>query len=357
MTRKPKDLLTAAECARRTGLTVRALRVYERAGLIRPPRSAKGWRQYGESELKRLNVITTLKSVGFSLLQIRRALESEPPSLEALLRMQLEAAQTRSAQAQRTIERLQRALQRLADNGGMSLAELCELVRDTEPPVPAALARQLIGERITADEERRWINWWRERHVQGMALNLYAKEQRVLFGSLRKLMENGASPAAAAVQQLIGEWNALLLKYHVRALLVEATDWNAELTGKWIALGRQLSEQTSPSSDPVLNRRTREFFVQALRESAWSRQLTALLDEAAGLLARGAHTDSAAARELVRELDGLCRRHRLGDAGTFVRWSCAPGLVPEPPASAMSPAEYERRQGAWRFLEQASRAH
>jgi DNA-binding transcriptional MerR regulator len=48
--RKPKSRtitatgMTAAECARRTGLTIRALRIYERRGLIRPARSAKGSR-------------------------------------------------------------------------------------------------------------------------------------------------------------------------------------------------------------------------------------------------------------------------------------------------------------------------
>ena len=52
--------LSAAECARRTGLTVRALRVYERHGLIEPARSGKGWRCYGPKELQRLNVIVTL---------------------------------------------------------------------------------------------------------------------------------------------------------------------------------------------------------------------------------------------------------------------------------------------------------
>ena len=36
--------LTAAECAVRTGLTVRALRVYEEYGLIAPKRTAGGWR-------------------------------------------------------------------------------------------------------------------------------------------------------------------------------------------------------------------------------------------------------------------------------------------------------------------------
>ena len=33
-------VLSSAECARRTGLTVRTLRVYERAGLLTPQRGA-----------------------------------------------------------------------------------------------------------------------------------------------------------------------------------------------------------------------------------------------------------------------------------------------------------------------------
>src|SRR5690242_8171025 len=41
---KPKraEFLSAAACARRTGLTVRALRVYERSGLLAPTRSGRG---------------------------------------------------------------------------------------------------------------------------------------------------------------------------------------------------------------------------------------------------------------------------------------------------------------------------
>jgi MerR family regulatory protein len=56
---KPKSggAFRAAECARRTGLTVRALRLYERLGLIKPARSTSGWRLYGRRELVRLNAI------------------------------------------------------------------------------------------------------------------------------------------------------------------------------------------------------------------------------------------------------------------------------------------------------------
>jgi len=52
---RDEAMLTAAECAARTGLTVRALRVYEEYGLIAPQRTASGWRCYGKAELIRLN--------------------------------------------------------------------------------------------------------------------------------------------------------------------------------------------------------------------------------------------------------------------------------------------------------------
>jgi len=46
---------TAAATARRLGLTVRALRVYERHGLVQPGRTAAGWRVYGPAEIARLH--------------------------------------------------------------------------------------------------------------------------------------------------------------------------------------------------------------------------------------------------------------------------------------------------------------
>src|SRR3982751_5664514 len=84
----PATGLTAAECARRSGLTVRALRVYERHKLIKPPRSANGWRVYGPEELVRLNTIVALKEVGLTLAQIRKAFGATPPALAEVLDMQ-----------------------------------------------------------------------------------------------------------------------------------------------------------------------------------------------------------------------------------------------------------------------------
>jgi DNA-binding transcriptional MerR regulator len=66
----PSKWLSAAGCASRTGLTARALRVYEEFGLVTPRRNAEGWRQYGPHDVMKLNTIALLKTAGLSLAQI-----------------------------------------------------------------------------------------------------------------------------------------------------------------------------------------------------------------------------------------------------------------------------------------------
>jgi DNA-binding transcriptional MerR regulator len=99
----PLEWLSAAECASRTGLTVRALRVYEELGLIAPRRSAGGWRQYGRHDLVKLNTIALLKTAGLSLAQIREVTCSGAgePALQQILAIQLGTWKRRRADAER----------------------------------------------------------------------------------------------------------------------------------------------------------------------------------------------------------------------------------------------------------------
>ena len=126
--------LTAAECACRTGLTVRALRVYEELGLINPQRTASGWRYYGERELIRLNTITLLKSAGLTLAQIRTAthLNKQDPSLQNVLEMQVDAWKAKQADAARGQSIVEMALKSLKDQQTVSIDDLCNLVRSLE---------------------------------------------------------------------------------------------------------------------------------------------------------------------------------------------------------------------------------
>jgi DNA-binding transcriptional MerR regulator len=58
--------------AKRTGLTVDAIRFYEKAGLLpRPARTEGGYRLYHEREVADLEFIQKAQQLGFSLNEIR----------------------------------------------------------------------------------------------------------------------------------------------------------------------------------------------------------------------------------------------------------------------------------------------
>ena len=56
------------------GVSVKALRHYERLGLLKPRRTRAGHRRYVQADLGRVEAITALKYLGFSLEQIRSLL-------------------------------------------------------------------------------------------------------------------------------------------------------------------------------------------------------------------------------------------------------------------------------------------
>jgi MerR family mercuric resistance operon transcriptional regulator/MerR family gold-responsive transcriptional activator of gol and ges genes len=64
--------MTIGEAARRSGFTVKALRFYERRGLLAPAaRRASGYRIYTEVELRRLSFIRQAKALGLTIAGIQ----------------------------------------------------------------------------------------------------------------------------------------------------------------------------------------------------------------------------------------------------------------------------------------------
>ena len=58
--------------AKRIGLSVDAIRFYERSALLpRPPRTQGGFRQYGENDVETLAFIRRVQGLGFKLSEIR----------------------------------------------------------------------------------------------------------------------------------------------------------------------------------------------------------------------------------------------------------------------------------------------
>ncbi len=64
--------------AKRTGLAVSAIRFYEEAGLVAPDRDRGGRRVFSRGDVRRLSFVLIAQRLGFSLTDIRAALESLP---------------------------------------------------------------------------------------------------------------------------------------------------------------------------------------------------------------------------------------------------------------------------------------
>src|SRR5512146_532645 len=63
--------MNIGDVARQVGMTVEAVRFYERQGLLpRPPRTKAGYRIYADADLRRLHFIRQAKRLGFSLKEI-----------------------------------------------------------------------------------------------------------------------------------------------------------------------------------------------------------------------------------------------------------------------------------------------
>lgn len=112
-TKRARDLLTIGDMARRTGLSVSAIRFYEEKGLVFPHRNAGGQRRFLRSDVRRLSFIVIAQQLGLTIGEIQAVLarlpEGRTPNradwtqISAAIRTRIEE---KIAQLTRTRERL-----------------------------------------------------------------------------------------------------------------------------------------------------------------------------------------------------------------------------------------------------------
>lgn len=199
-------MLSAAECARRTGLTVRALRVYEQHKLLKPARTAKGWRVYGAEELKRLNVIVTLKSAGLTLANIRKVLASGPQSLERALEAQVQTWQAAEAGAKRGLRHAGNALEALRTHRTLPLDQLCQLIRSFQMSEMPKVMKEIIEKNFTPEE----MEAFRKRKLAMGDLADIQQRWDEVIAEAKRLLAAKADPASPAAQAMARRWKALV---------------------------------------------------------------------------------------------------------------------------------------------------
>ena len=189
--------LKIGELARRTGLTVRALRHYDDIALLVPSeRSGGGYRLYGRKDVARLYRIQALRRLDLPLADIQALLDNEAGGLSEVVARQV-------AQLDREI------LQASALRTHL-LAVQGQLQADEEPGIDdwlLALESMVAGTKYFSDDEQRMLKAQR-----GGAADAMAPARAELSELLRSLVAAGTPPENPQAQALAQRWIALLLE-------------------------------------------------------------------------------------------------------------------------------------------------
>jgi DNA-binding transcriptional MerR regulator len=126
--------LSPSQAAEQLGVSTKALRLYEQHGLLKPVRTAAGWRTYGSSEMERAGEIATLRALGFSLAQIGRVLRGDPQGLESALAAHQAVLEQRIRNLAEAAETMRTARIDLAQGKAPSVRELARVARPVNKP-------------------------------------------------------------------------------------------------------------------------------------------------------------------------------------------------------------------------------
>ncbi|MCR5619892.1 MAG: MerR family transcriptional regulator [Lachnospiraceae bacterium] len=122
--------MTSGEIAKKAGVSQKAVRLYDEKGLLKPADYSEGnYRLYDKESLVILEKIVALKTIGFSLEEIRDNLVAgDAVDIEDALRIQLKEMEDRKYQTQKVIDAISRTLDR--KEGKLDWDDVADMVRN-----------------------------------------------------------------------------------------------------------------------------------------------------------------------------------------------------------------------------------
>ena len=133
-------MLRISDFAQLSRVSPKALRLYDRLGLLKPAHvdECNGYRYYSATQLPRLNRILVFKELGFSLEEISRLLDENISSKEirAMLRLRKSEIEQRLVEDQSRLARVEMRLQELEQEKTMSNYEV--ILKSVESQLVAA---------------------------------------------------------------------------------------------------------------------------------------------------------------------------------------------------------------------------
>ncbi|SDD16670.1 MerR family transcriptional regulator [Auraticoccus monumenti] len=163
------------EVSRHSGVSARMLRHYDAIGLVAPSeRSTSGYRRYSEADLQRLFHVESLRSLGLSLPEVRRALDDPGFAPSELVEELVARTRERISAAEELLGRLDRVRAGGPDRWGEVLRTVA-LVRGLQSDDPSR--RQLSALSTSEDDALRLVG--------PLAEALLAEPDPVVAGALR----------------------------------------------------------------------------------------------------------------------------------------------------------------------------
>lgn len=311
-------LLKVGELAQRSGLTVRTLHHYDAIGLLKPSaRSEAGYRLYDRGDVARLHAIQSLRHLGMKLDDMAEVLAGAGAAPGALLQQQIDA--------------LAREISRATELKGRLELMRDGLVAGAEPDMSDWLdtlgLMTTYGKYFSSAELKRIFEGWKSIQEEWIALK----------AEMRAAMERGFAPDALEVQPLVNRWMGLVLHWMGGDFpLIER--WGAMFRNEPSAHGRNHAPEGDMLAFVDQAIKLRQALVAKYLDLSQLQRLgrvpladwQALEARVQRLLGEGAAPDSAAARQAVRDWDGLIDRVTSGDAelrrGLQAAWAAEPLL-------------------------------
>lgn len=208
---KTDRTLSPAETAKRLGVSVKALRLYERHGLVAPLRSAADWRVYGPDQIARLHQVLALKRLGLSLSRIAQLLSGGASRLGDVLALQEQVLQGESHRVSHALALVRAARRKLANGETLSIDDLTQLTKET------TMTRKATDEEMKAIFDPLTAKHFTPEQLAELGKRPTdqaeaTREWDALIAEAKALMVKG-DPASSAAIDLARRWQAQVAKF------------------------------------------------------------------------------------------------------------------------------------------------
>ena len=182
---------SVSQVSRMAHVTVRTLHHYDEIGLLTPSqRAANGYRQYTDSDLRRLQQILLFKELGFTLDAIQTLIDEPTADRKAALLAQRELLKGELRKTSAVIRAIENTLSVLEENGTMSNDRMFDGFDEFENAEYAEEAKERWGDTDAYKESARRARQYTKQDWQRMKAEMDA-----LHNGIADLMQAGKTPS------------------------------------------------------------------------------------------------------------------------------------------------------------------